>query len=188
MVKAKLKKFTWGKKGYVIINIIGGIGYLVLLFGYILFASVLAMAIIPEITSGQLITPDGSSGGGSPAAGEYSLLATVITYIITGLALIVSAFILVVLPYWIGRTGSSLVSGIVKFIKSSPSLLNTYVVKMFISILPFILVTTAVIIVDTHYAFELLVAAAISSFVSVVIFSIQSTIAVIKNRNVNYIW
>lgn len=185
----KLKKLKWGKKGYTFINVIGGAGYLVALFGYILLVSLLTMAFLPEITSGQLITPNQPGGGdGDSISGQYSLLATIITYIVTGIALAVSVFIAIILPYWIGKTGSNAVTSLVKLLRLSPSLLNTYIVKMCLSILPFILITVAVIILDVRYAFELLVAVAISCFMSVVIFSIQSTIAVIKNRNVKFIW
>lgn len=185
---AKLKKLNWGKKGYRLINVVGGAGYLIALFGYIIFASLLTMAVIPELSTSQLVSPSQSGYGGPPMANDPSLFSTAIAYIIAILGLIITLCILVILPYWIGKAGSRLVMRLQKLLRVKPSLLSAYIAKTGLSLLPFIAVTIAVMLVDVGYAFELLVATAISSFVAVVIFSIQSIMAVYKNRQIKFVW
>lgn len=184
-----LRKLKWGKKGYRLVNIIGGAAYLVAFFGYIVLTSLLFMATIPALNTVRLI-PAGESNGGSGASvvNEPSILTDIVTYGVAAIVLIVSLFAMVMLPYWIGKTGNKVVTKLLKALRIKPNLINSYIVKVCLSVLPFLLMTIAVIVIDVRYAFELLVAVAISSFVAALIFTVQSTMAVVKNRHVELIW
>ncbi len=97
----------------VMVNLIGAVGYMVLVAAWTLFLAVLLSFWFDSYSAGQ-------SGGilhPSPAksvANPPSTAVWVAGYIITGLVVIVTVAIVAMLPYFIGRWGSRLVKALMK--------------------------------------------------------------------------
>jgi len=98
-----MKRF---EKRVIFINIFGAAGYLVLLLTWTLFASVVLMGLMDASVLHMPVVESTQSEGSRP---EPSGVLTVSAYVITGLAVLVSAAVVILLPYLVGRWGSKFV-------------------------------------------------------------------------------
>ena len=119
-----MKRF---EKRTILVNGFGALGYFILLLSWTLFAAIVIMGLlnasvlsVPVLESTQIDT-------GRP---DPSGTLTVSAYIITGLAILATVAVVVVMPYLVGRWGSKLIRLILRAVKSPSTHRTVFSVKL----------------------------------------------------------
>ena len=119
-----------------IVNIFGAIGYSLLIFSYTIIFGVLAMWIIQgghlEIIGVSPVS-DSSIQAVSRESTNPTFFWQVLTYTLSICMALVTLFILVTLPYWLGRGGSRVLKRIIRYCQYPVTLNNLLMAKILAS-------------------------------------------------------
>lgn len=115
-----------------ILNAIGALGYSLLIFTYVIVAGVvllwaaseghlaaISLSTDPAIEPGEIV--DKTS--------QTSLLMTVLTYIITAFIALTVVFVMITLPYWLGKSGAYMIRRALELLRINITPLTLFVAK-----------------------------------------------------------
>lgn len=120
------------KHSKIVVNIFGAVGYTLILFIYILSSGVLLWWLA---NGGQLIafgiTPESIEATGRiDSTPDPSLPVAIVSYIAAGFMAVTSVFVLVSLPYWLGKFGSKILKRAIRLCQISVTPLSLLIAKM----------------------------------------------------------
>lgn len=169
---------------------LGAIAYSLLLVAY---AIVAAITLLWLVNNGQIETVPSSevaaptevaiSGTGGSVA---SIILEIAAYVVTGLMLLTVLFVIVSLPYWLGKSGSFLLKRAIRLFQWSVTPLTLFVGKV-IACGVVMLPVSVFIMQDISNLFSLLSIIVLVSF-ALFIFMLQHYLAKMTNIEAKQIW
>lgn len=115
------------------VNILGALGYMLVLLAWVLLAAVIAALVLERSTPVPLQPPEASTV--QPA---FSQLATGVSYIITAIMVVVTVGLVVLFPYLIGKWSSVVLRWILKTLRIAPTKRHLFLAKAIVTVLPLI--------------------------------------------------
>lgn len=172
-----------------IVNLFGAFGYTLLIFSITVTVGVVMMWLIqgghfqseplPEeiVSDGAPVESDDQSGG---------VLLTILAYGITAFMFLAVIFILITLPYWLGKTGSYILRKVIRFFRWRVtwfSLLISKIIISFLAVVPMLTLTAG----DTSLL-SVLFFVSILSVLALASFLMQHHLARVNELSVEDIW
>lgn len=179
-----MKRF---EKRVVLANSFGALGYVALFVTWALFVSIVLMALMDvsviQLPTDNLVQP--SEDQSNPSG-----MTITVAYLVTGLAVIASLFVVVALPYLIGRWGAKLNRMILAIAKVTLSHRTLFAGKLLMLSIPAIGMYTASFFLppENTEAFAVSVLGSVMTVVAVVVFGLQHVVARRLNVNIKKIW
>ena len=118
------------------VNVFGAIGYMLLVASWAFFvAIVIALLLDPSV---RTLPTDTMQSQAVPASGEPAPAVIVASYAITVLVIIVSVFVLVTLPYFVGKWCARMIRRLLSILKVPITKGQLFLTKSILATLPLI--------------------------------------------------
>lgn len=156
------------------VNILGTIGYMSSLFSWVLLAAV----IVALVLSGSTVVP-AEQVDPTPAQSTPNGLATGIAYVVTGVMIIITIAVFILLPYFIGKCSSASLRWLLGILRVAPTKRHMFLAKSIVATLPlvgFFVVTLLLTSPSMTFSIIYIVAVAAAAF-ALVCFLLQLIIA-----------
>jgi len=115
------------------VNIVGTIGYMSSLLAWILLATVMLALFL----NGMTVVPVQPSDV-TPVQPVFNGLTTGVAYIVTGIMIIVTIAVLVLLPYFIGKLSSVSLKWLLGILRVSPTKRGLFLAKSIVTTVPLV--------------------------------------------------
>jgi hypothetical protein len=175
--------------GYVsVVNVFGAIGYMLLVATWVFFvAIVIALALDPSI---RTFPTDITQHPNLPSPEKPSLAVIVAGYAITGLMIAISAFIVVTLPYLVGKWGARMIRQLMVALKIPITKSQLFFTKSIVAVLPLVglMIINFTLAPDTVTFAAMYISTVVLSALSVTAFLIQLVIARRLNIPADQTW
>ncbi len=174
-----------------IVNMLGAIAYSLLILAYAVVAGITLMWLL---NNGHLSLTTAPLDPALPAEvvqeetgdSTVSVLLEVVAYAITGLMLLTVLFVLVSLPYWLGKSGSYLLKRAIRLCKWSVTPMSLFVAKI-IACGVVMIPVSMFIMQDISNLFSLIAIIVIVGF-ALTVFMLQHYLAKMTNIEAKHIW
>lgn len=174
-----------------IVNMFGAIGYSLLLASYAIVAGVVMLWLVNSGHLGAIEAPPESV---MPPAAELpeaadsvgEIIFEIIAYVITAIIALTVLFVVVTLPYWLGKSGSYLLKRAIRLCQWPVTGLSLFIGKAIACGL--VAVPIMMLIIQDAYAAVLLASVSILIGMSLVIFVVQHYLARATQLEAKEIW
>lgn len=170
-------------------NVFGAIGYMLLIAAWT-FSLAVVFAIFFEATGAGRPNAPLEPAKGISTGGSSSQVVVIASQVIAGLAVLLSAIMLVALPYFIGKWGSRIVKGFMKICHIDMTAEQLLLVKGGLAVVPLLILMVLQLLLKPEgivfaAMFTLTVAAAA---LAVVAFLVQTLLARRQKLSIDRLW
>lgn len=173
-----------------VVNVFGGVGYSLLMA---LYAAVIALGLIWLLSAGYMDPLGFSADFTAPREVpeeqtdvEVSMVGSILAYLVTGFMVVTAIFVLMALPYWLGRLGSKWLKRLIRLCQISvtpASLLIGKLIACGLAIVP-----SSIMVIADAGALYLAASSFLISLLAVVVFILQHAIAAMSRFEAKDIW
>lgn len=156
------------------VNILGALGYILVLLAWVLLATVVVPLVFEESAIVPVQPPEVST-----AQPMFSQLATGVSYVITAIMVVVTFGLLVVFHYLIGKWSSVALRWMLKVLRIVPTKRHLFLAKAIVTVLPLIgfFIVTLILAVPTIVISTLYITSVIAAVLALGCFLLQLIIA-----------